>query len=74
MKTIQRIEDLQLIVAQTLERLQALQRYVPHSIFDSPVMYHDSNGDWIDVSEMLQAIIDLRRAMGDSVFSEEVLK
>lgn len=76
MTKAQRIEDLQLIVKQTLERLQGLQRYRFDAAWSAGAsigrMRKDSKGDWIDFDEMLEAIEHLRRVMGDSVLGEEM--
>jgi hypothetical protein len=70
-QTAQRLEDLQLVVAQTLERLMGLQRYAP-----VPELYlamsPDTSGDWLQADGMTEAIEDLRRAMGDCTLDEEV--
>jgi hypothetical protein len=72
-QTAQRLEDLQLVVAQTLERLQKLQRYqIEPERSGMPMMYHDLTGDWMEFDDMLNAIKDLRRAMGDCTLDEEV--
>jgi hypothetical protein len=75
MAKAQRIEDLQLIVAQTLERLQQVQRYrfdAPWSVGGSMGKIRKApDGDLMDFDEMLDATADLRRAMSDSVFGEE---
>jgi hypothetical protein len=69
-QTAQRLEDLQLVVSQTLERLMGLQRYAP-----VPELYlsmaPDIGGDWLDADDMMDAIEDLRRAMGDCALDEE---
>jgi hypothetical protein len=59
MQKIMRLEDLQLIVAQTIERLLQLR------------MYNIEAGDWLDADEVMTAIEDLRRAMGDCTLDEE---
>jgi hypothetical protein len=69
-QTATRLEDLQLVVAQTLERLQKLQRYAP-----VPELYlamsPDTSGDWLQADETNEAIEDLRRAMGDCTLDEK---
>jgi len=71
-QTATRLEDLQLIVAQTLERLMGLQRYqIEPDRSGMPMMYHDRTGDWLEFDDMLDAIEDLRRAMGDCTLGEE---
>jgi hypothetical protein len=69
-QTSQRLEDLQLVVAQTLERLQKLQRYerVPELYL---AMSPSTSGDWLQADGMTEAIEDLRRAMGDCTLAEE---
>jgi len=69
-QTATRLEDLQLVVSQTLERLMGLQRYRVDLAVFAP-MQKDSEGDWIDFDEMLEAIEHLRRAMGDCTLDEE---
>ena len=68
--TAARLEDLQLVVSQTLERLMGLQRYAP-----VPELYlamsPDTNGDWLQTHEIMEAIEHLRRAMGDCTLDEE---
>ena len=78
-QTAQRLEDLQLVVAQTLERLHELQRChmdlqrhrVGAAWFSRPVMISDADGQWLQAEKMLDAIEDLRRAMGDCTLDEE---
>ena len=72
MAKAKRLEDLQLIVTQTLEQLQELQRYVPDILHGFPIMYRDTNGGWVDADDIAKVIKDLRRAMGDSILSEKV--
>jgi hypothetical protein len=58
------VDDVVEILAQTLERLQQLQRYKPRK---------DRTGDFLKVEDvLLDAIKDLRRAMGDCTLDEEV--
>jgi hypothetical protein len=69
---VKRPDDLRLIVSQTLERLQGLQRYRMESDDKSQAMVADSiDGEWLAADEMLAAIEDLRRAMGDCTLDEE---
>jgi len=67
-----RISDLQLVVSQTLERLMGLQRYRMESAWiNSPMMVEAQAGEWMEAGDMLDAIEDLRRAMGDCTLDEE---
>ena len=67
-----RISDLQLIVSQTIERLQKLQRYRMESAWiNSPMMVEAQAGEWMEVGDMMDAIEDLRRVMGDCTLDEE---
>ena len=71
-QTATRLEDLQLIVAQTLERLHKLQRHRMESEWiNSPMMVEAQAGEWMESGDMLDAIEDLRRAMGDCTLGEE---
>jgi len=78
-QTAQRLEDLQLVVAQTLERLHELQRChmdlqrhrVGAAWISRPVMISDADGQWLQAEKMLDAIEDLRRAIGDCTLDEE---
>jgi len=71
-QTSQRLEDLQLVVAQTLERLMGLQRYRMESAWiNSPMMVEAQAGEWMEAADVLDAIKDLRRAMGDCTLDEE---
>jgi hypothetical protein len=68
-----RISDLQSVVSQTLERLMRLQRYRMESAWiNSPMMVESQAGEWMEVGDMLDAIEDLRVAMGDCTLDEEV--
>jgi len=67
-----RIDDLQLVVSQTLERLQTLQRYrMEPTWINSPMMGEAQAGEWLQAGDMLDAIRDLRLAMGDCTLDEE---
>ena len=67
-----RISDLQLVVEQTLERLMRLQRYRMESAWkNSPRMVEARAGEWMEVGDMLDAIKDLRGAIGDCTLDEE---
>jgi len=67
-----RLEDLQLIVAQTLERLQKLQRYRMEAAWiNSPMMVEAQAGEWMEAGDVMDAIKDLRRAMGDCTLDDE---
>jgi len=71
-QTATRLEDLQLVVSQTLERLMALRRYqIEPERSGMPMMYRDRTGDWLEFNDMLDAIEGLRRAMGDCILDEE---
>jgi hypothetical protein len=70
--TKQQDDDLRLIVARTLGRLQGLQRYRMESDDKSQAMTADAiDGDWLAADEMLTAIEDLRRAIGDCTLDQE---
>ena len=66
-------DDLRLIVARTLERLQGLQRYRMETAWiGSPMMVEAAAGEWLEAGDVQDAIKDLRRAIGDCTLDEEV--
>ena len=65
-------DDLRLIVARTLERLQGLQRYRMETAWiGSPMMVEAGAGEWLEAGDVQDAIKDLRRAIGDCTLDEE---
>lgn len=65
-------DDLRLIVARTLERLQGLQRYRMETAWiGSPMMVEAAAGEWLEAGDVQDAIKDLRRAIGDCTLDEE---